>query len=150
MECVSLEVAKKLAENGLIFNCLSFYAKEDFVAEYIDDCGDMYECDFEKDDLCLNYPINWHTHKDKFLPAPRLDDVLEFFRNKKDTWIVPCPNVGQYVKIIVKIYIKIDNMWQRFYSEEIFYDTYEDAVNYTILNLLENPNWNFNFVKNEN
>jgi phage pi2 protein 07 len=80
---VTFELAKKLKEKGFNLNCESFYILKDFTAKCVDDCGDLYEVDFTKGDLCLNYPIRYMKYKDSYLSAPTISQVLKWLREKK-------------------------------------------------------------------
>ena len=82
MEPVTFEIAKKLKEKGFSKYCISFYALKNFVGEFVDDCGDCYEVDFENGELYINYPLKKHQYniEECCLPAPTISQVLKWLR----------------------------------------------------------------------
>lgn len=87
---VSFSLAKKLNEKGFNLHCMPFYALENFIAEYVDSCGDCYEVDFEKDILYLNYPLRYKKFEEKMLPAPTISQALKWLRKEHKVYIEPC------------------------------------------------------------
>lgn len=126
-EFVTKEIAEKL--NKIMYNvhCSTFYVIENFTAECIDDNGDVYEVDFEEDELYLNYPIKYQNYKDKCIPAFKIDDVLRWLRNYKNIFILP-----HFDQIESKwfVYVSEQNLPQDFpiYVSKLFFETYEEAA----------------------
>ncbi len=87
---VPYELAVKLKEKGFNMHCESFYALENFTAEYVDNSGDCYEVDFETEELYLNYPLHYKEYETKCLFAPTISQVLKRLREEKKMYVEPC------------------------------------------------------------
>lgn len=141
MEICNFEIAKKLKEKGFNKNCSSFYALDNFTAEYIDDCGDAYEVDFEKGELYLNYPIKSTKFKDKMLDAPTISQVLKWLREEKLILIGLSPmqeyDGNEMIEWCSTIY-KADKQGGMSWMEELYYESYEQAALAGIEYILDN------------
>ena len=139
---VPYELAVKLKEKGFNWNCVSFYALENFIAEYVDDCGDCYEVDFEIEGLYLNYPLRYKKYETKCLPAPTISQVLKWLREEKKIYIMinfwPAGYVAEIYTRISKDKNRFD--WERYIDECDYDDSYELAaiagIEYVIDNLI--------------
>lgn len=140
---VTFEIAKKLKEKGFNLNCESFYVLKDFTAECVDDCGDLYEADFTKGELCLNYPIRYMRYKDSYLSAPTIYQVLKWLRTKKDIDIVIYPVDANTVfmggeKYILSIYVDRKRYMKIHFNGNDKFVKWEDAALAGIKYVLDN------------
>lgn len=140
-EICTYEVAKLAKENGFNLHCTPFYALENFTAEYVDDAGDFYEVDFEKGDLYLNYPVRGLLHKDKMLSAPTQSLLQRWLREEKKIVfsISPMQEMDcDYLGWCATIYEVDEDGYGLSWKEELYYNTYELALENALAYALEN------------
>lgn len=141
---VTYELAIKLKEKGFNLHCVSFYALENFTAEYVDSCGDCYEVDFEKGILYLNYPLRYKKFEEKMLPAPTISQVLKWLRDKKKIYIViavnPTLSTKDKIAYYYQVYSNSNGVTSDYYESEECYAQWEecaiDSIKYVLYNLI--------------
>lgn len=98
------ETCVALKELGYRKPTLAFYPQENFTVDCIDDCGDLYECEFERGTLVYYSSLNNKHIKVIKVDAPLLYEAQKFLREEKKIHIEVYATAGGYIWELCKAY----------------------------------------------